>query len=308
MRYYLRKDTLIVRGSFRAASNGAEGGLKDAKTLLNVTVPADFLENAAGYLERVSARNGFLAPYFGLLTAVPITNLCIAQYDYITAFVTAAVSERNRTINIIVTSEKPLTDAALLGALMTVTEAKMKVILERKLPPNALSTDAVIVAAEKSGSAAEEFAGPLTEVGMRITKAVSHALTEAFVRFDNYLLTNWGISRGWGGGANAALLKRKRPSFFIFSRYGGEHWNEWVPEGCPYYPCHKFAEQKCDFCYCPLYPCRDPEFSEEIDAPQGKIQSCMDCRFIHEPAVVSHLKANPEAGMAELKAVLAKRK
>ncbi|MBO5368372.1 adenosylcobinamide amidohydrolase [Methanocorpusculum sp.] len=242
MRYYLRNDTLIIRGDFRAASNGAEGGLKDAKTLLNVSIPRGFSENAAGYLERISARNGFLHPYFGLLTAVPMQNLCIAQYDYITAFVTAAVSDRNRTINIIVTSAKPLTDAALLGAMMTVTEAKMKVIAERKLPATALSTDAVIIAAEKNGSAAEEFAGPLTEVGMRIAKAVSHALTEAFVRFDNYLLTNWGISRGWGGGASA-LMKRKRPSFFILSRYGGEHWNEWVPEGCPYHPCHNFAEQ-----------------------------------------------------------------
>ena len=306
MRYYLRNDTLIIRGDFRAASNGAEGGLKDAKTLLNVSIPRGFSENAAGYLERISARNGFLHPYFGLLTAVPMQNLCIAQYDYITAFVTAAVSDRNRTINIIVTSAKPLTDAALLGAMMTVTEAKMKVIAERKLPATAQSTDAVIVAAEKNGSAAEEFAGPLTEVGMRIAKAVSHALTEAFVRFDNYLLTNWGISRGWGGGASA-LMKRKRPSFFILSRYGGEHWNEWVPEGCPYHPCHNFAEQQCDFCYCPLYPCRDTEFSEEIDTPAGKLWSCMDCRFIHEPAVVEHLKENPEAGMAELKAVRKKR-
>ena len=306
MRYYLRNDTLIIRGDFRAASNGAEGGLKDAKTLLNVSIPRGFSENAAGYLERISARNGFLHPYFGLLTAVPMQNLCIAQYDYITAFVTAAVSDRNRTINIIVTSAKPLTDAALLGAMMTVTEAKMKVIAERKLPATAQSTDAVIIAAEKNGSAAEEFAGPLTEVGMRIAKAVSHALTEAFVRFDNYLLTNWGISRGWGGGASA-LMKRKRPSFFILSRYGGEHWNEWVPEGCPYHPCHNFAEQQCDFCYCPLYPCRDTEFSEEIDTPAGKLWSCMDCRFIHEPAVVRHLKENPEAGMAELKAVRKKR-
>ena len=306
MRYYLRNDTLIIRGDFRAASNGAEGGLKDAKTLLNVSIPRGFSENAAEYLERISARNGFLHPYFGLLTAVPMQNLCIAQYDYITAFVTAAVSDRNRTINIIVTSAKPLTDAALLGAMMTVTEAKMKVIAERKLPATAQSTDAVIIAAEKNGSAAEEFAGPLTEVGMRIAKAVSHALTEAFVRFDNYLLTNWGISRGWGGGASA-LMKRKSPSFFILSRYGGEHWNEWVPEGCPYHPCHNFAEQQCDFCYCPLYPCRDTEFSEEIDTPAGKLWSCMDCRFIHEPAVVRHLKENPEAGMAELKAVRKKR-
>ncbi|MBO5431723.1 hypothetical protein J5991_06750, partial [Methanocorpusculum sp.] len=54
-------------------------------------------------------------------------------------------------------------------------------------------------------------------------------------------------------------------------------------------------------------PCRDTEFSEEIDTPAGKLWSCMDCRFIHEPAVVKHLKENPEAGMAELKAVRKKR-
>ncbi|MBP3443377.1 MAG: hypothetical protein J6J70_01485, partial [Methanocorpusculaceae archaeon] len=77
--------------------------------------------------------------------------------------------------------------------------------------------------------------------------------------------------------------------------------------GCLYHPCHNFAEQQCDFCYCPLYPCRDTEFSEEIDTPAGKLWSCMDCRFIHEPAVVKHLKENPEAGMAELKAVRKKR-
>lgn len=315
MRYYLRKNTLIIRGNFRAASNGVNGGLSDVRTLFNITIPQGFSENAAEYIERVSARNGFLSPHFGLLTAVPMNNLCIAQYDYITAFVTTAVSDRNRTINIIVTSSRPLTDAALLGAMMTVTEAKMKIVTERKLPSTALSTDAIIVAAEKrtrlpsaqqspdTEYAPAEFAGPLTDVGMRITKAVSHALTEAFVRFDTYLLTNWGVSRGWATAPTATLMKRKRPSFFIYSRYGGEHWNEWVPEGCPYYPCHKYAEQMCDFCYCPLYPCRDTEFSEEIDTPNGKIWSCMDCSFIHNPAVVAHLKANPEARMAELKAV-----
>ncbi len=306
MRYYLRGDTLIIRGNFRAASNGAGGGLADVRTLFNITVPRGFSENAEEYIERISARHGFLMPQFGLLTAVPMQYLCIAQYDYITVFVTAAVSDRNRTINIIVTSGKPLTDAALLGAMMTVTEAKMKVVTERKLPSSALSTDAVIVASEKSGEAPAEFAGPLTDIGIRISKAVSQALTEAFVRFDNYLLTNWGVSRGWSQGS-AASMKRRRPSFFIFSRYGGEHWNEWIPEGCPYHPCHKFEKQQCDFCYCPLYPCRDTEFSEEIETPSGKLWSCMDCTFIHEPAVVRHLKQNPEAGMKELRAVLEKK-
>lgn len=305
MRYYLEKDTLVVRGNFRAASNGAGGGLADVKTLLNVSVPPGFSENAVSYIDRVSSRLGFLQPQFGLLTAVPIQNLCITQYGEVTAFVTASVSDRNRTINIIVTCSEPLTDAALLVALATITEAKIRVIQEKILTPDALSTDAVIAAAEISTKPAAEFAGPLTELGKKITKAVSHALTEALVRFDNYLLTTWGVTRGWSHG-NPELMKRKRPSYFIYSRYGGDHWNEWIPEGCPYYPCHNFAEQLCSFCYCPLYPCRDTEFSKEIETPRGKIWSCMDCRFIHQPAVVRHLLANPEAGMGELKAVYAK--
>ncbi|HJJ32422.1 MAG TPA: adenosylcobinamide amidohydrolase [Methanocorpusculum sp.] len=300
MRYYLKSDCLIVRGNFRAASNGVDGGLKDVRTLLNISVPTGFSDNASQYISRIANRYGFLQPDFGLLTAVPVNNMCICQYDEITAFVSAAVSDRNRTINIIVVSAKPFSDAALLGALMTITEAKMKVINERKLPSSALSTDAVIVAAEKNSGAPEEFAGPLTEIGVKITKAVSHALLEALVRFDNYLLVNWGVTRGWSKGS--ASMKRKRPSFFIYSRYGGDHWNEWLPEGCSYHPCHNFDNQCCDFCYCPMYPCKDTEFSEEIDTPRGKIWSCMDCRFIHEPAVVRHLKANPEASMAELKA------
>ncbi|MDO5845092.1 MAG: cysteine-rich small domain-containing protein, partial [Methanocorpusculum sp.] len=298
MRYYLRKDTLIVRGDFRAAGNCVDGGVKDVRTILNISVPQRFSEDASVYINRVSAKLGFLQPQLGLLTAVPITNLCIANYDTITAFVTAAVSDRNRTINIIVTSKKKFTDAALLGALMTVTEAKVKVLESRGLPAGALSTDASVVAFEKNASdeEPEEFVGALTDTGRKIYKAVTHALTEALVRFDNYLLNNWGFSRGWSRGAVHTL--RNRPSFFIYSRYGGDHWNEWIPEGCQYYPCHKFSKQKCSFCYCPLYPCGDSEFGESIDTPNGKIWSCMDCVFVHEPEVAEHLLKNPEASMA----------
>lgn len=302
MRYYLRDDVLIVRGNFRAASNGTSGGISSVKTLLNVTVPGNFSEDAGVFIDRISAKNGFLCPQFGLLTAVPMNNLCIAQYDYITVFVTAAVSDKNRTINIIATSARPLSDAALLGAMMTITEAKMQVLIERKLPGTAGPTDAIIIAAEKSAAAPEEFAGPLTETGDKISKAVHHALTEALVRFDNYLLNTWGVSRGWSK-SSSPMIKRSRPSFFIYSRYGGDHWVEWIPEGCPYYPCHNFKEQNCSFCYCPLYPCMDEEFGHIIETSNGELWSCMDCKFIHEPSVAKHLLKNPEAGIAELKAV-----
>ncbi|HJJ35833.1 MAG TPA: adenosylcobinamide amidohydrolase [Methanocorpusculum sp.] len=301
MRYYFRPDALVVRGKFRAISCGISGGISDVSTLLNISVPAGFSDDAVRYIDNISAKYGFLSPEFGLLTAVPVNNTCIVQYDEITVFATAAVSDKNRTVNIILVSAVPMADSALLGALMTVTEAKVKVLLDRKIGSASLSTDAAIIAAEKRPGPTLEFAGPLTDIGKKIYRAVSFALTEALVRFDNYLLTNWGVSHGWATGKYQELAKRQRPSFFVYSRYGGDHWNEWLPEGCPYYPCHNFDEQVCTFCYCPLYPCKDTDISEEIETPRGKIWSCQDCRFIHEPAVEHHLRRNPEAGIRELK-------
>lgn len=130
MRYYLRDDGLIVRGNFRAASSGVDGGIADVRTILNVTVPRNFSGDAALAIDRVATEQGFLQPQFGLMTAVPITNLCIARYDYITVFVTAGVSDSNRTINIIVISVRPLSDTALLGSMITVTETKMQVLMD----------------------------------------------------------------------------------------------------------------------------------------------------------------------------------
>ena len=127
--------------------------------------------------------------------------------------------------------------------------------------------------------------------GERIAKAVRQALTEALVRFDNYLLSTWGVSRGWSRGS-PAIVRRTRPSFFIYSRYGGDHWTEWVPEGCPYYPCHNYPWQQCSFCYCPLYPCMDSALGTMIETPHGAVWSCMDCRLVHIPEVVNHLLKN----------------
>lgn len=90
----------------------------------------------------------------------------------------------------------------------------------------------MVIAAEKSRLAPEMFAGILTDTGERLLQSVRQALTEALVRFDNYLLSTWGVSRGWSRGS-PAIVRRTRPSFFIYSRYGGDHWTEWVPEGCP---------------------------------------------------------------------------
>jgi adenosylcobinamide hydrolase len=94
------------------------------------------------------------------------------------------------------------------------------------------------------------------------------------------------------------------PAFFIYSRFGGGHWVAWSAEGCPYSPCHHRDGQRCDFCYCPLYPCGDETLGEEVvSSTAGAVWNCSACTLLHEPAVADHLRRNPMASLAELKRV-----
>ncbi|MHC1589597.1 MAG: cysteine-rich small domain-containing protein [Candidatus Hecatellaceae archaeon] len=61
--------------------------------------------------------------------------------------------------------------------------------------------------------------------------------------------------------------------------------------GCEYYPCH-FEGQDCTWCFCPFYPCRDPETGGEWIAGayfQGKVWSSSKCNWIHRPEVAHEI-------------------
>ena len=58
---------------------------------------------------------------------------------------------------------------------------------------------------------------------------------------------------------------------------------------CEYHPAH-FTGQNCSFCYCPFYPCEDPDLGENIKSRHGgDIWSCSDCLFIHRNEVVAFI-------------------
>jgi threonine-phosphate decarboxylase len=59
---------------------------------------------------------------------------------------------------------------------------------------------------------------------------------------------------------------------------------------CNYYPCH-FEGQDCTFCFCPFYPCLDERTEGKwIVGSSGKeVWSCLECRIVHEPAVVQKI-------------------
>ncbi len=116
------------------------------------------------------------------------------------------------------------------------------------------------------------------------------------------------LSEAAAAAVREALARRGAPqggpSFLIYSRFGGGHWVAWSAEGCPYYPCHHCDDQRCDFCYCPLYPCGDASLGEEVvSSTAGAVWNCSTCTLLHEPAVADHLRRNPMASLAELKRV-----
>lgn len=285
MRYYFNSDTLFIRGSFRAASTGISGGIRSVSTLVNHTVSAGWNHaDPKKELEFVAAGAGISQDFFGLLTAVPVEKCCVLQHDSVTAFITAGIPgellDNIGTINIILCSKEGLGDAALLEGIMVASEAKAEALSKMDLPITGTPTDAIITASE--GEVKHQYSGRLTATGRSVRETILHGLPEAIRRHE-------------------ASDHSAHPSFFIFSRFRGDHWVEWSPHDCPYYPCH-YAGQQCDFCYCPFYPCGQKDLGEWAESSSGgKVWNCARCTLIHEPVIVNYIKRFPGASIAELK-------
>jgi len=67
---------------------------------------------------------------------------------------------------------------------------------------------------------------------------------------------------------------------------------------CAHFPCHH-PGQNCTFCFCPLYPCLDPELGEYVTSKRtgGQVWSCQSCLWVHRDDVSESLfKMMPEIG------------
>ncbi|MFD0904727.1 adenosylcobinamide amidohydrolase, partial [Actinomadura sediminis] len=87
----------------------------------------------------------------------------------------AAAPWRPGTINILAVLPVPLTDGALVNAVVTVTEAKTQALLEAGFPCTGTASDAVCVAVPEAGTP-EPFAGPRSVWGARLARAVHRAV------------------------------------------------------------------------------------------------------------------------------------
>jgi adenosylcobinamide amidohydrolase len=172
------------------------GGIGPASWVLNAQVPGGYSRlDPVAHLSELAGDFGLSGPGVGMLTAAAVERLVTRSDEG--AEVTATVGLRVPTwaaappdatdpelapiqvgtVNIVVSVPVALSDAALVNAVITATEAKTQAILEAGYPGTGTASDAICVAAPASGPP-EPFAGPRSVWGARIARAV-HAAVHA---------------------------------------------------------------------------------------------------------------------------------
>jgi adenosylcobinamide hydrolase len=144
--------------------------------------PADHLAELARGLE-------LDGPGVGMLTAVDVRLVRTSREDGVTVAATvglthpawaAAADEAAGiagTVNIIAAVSRRLSRAALVNAVMTVTEAKSQALWDAGLAGTGTPSDAVAVLCVPSGPA-ETFGGPRSPCGSRLARAVHRAVLD----------------------------------------------------------------------------------------------------------------------------------
>jgi adenosylcobinamide hydrolase len=181
--YEIVDRVLVLKGSFEALSTGVDGGRRATKNILNIQVPHDFShDDPKSYVEGVAASVKLDGGYVALLTAVEMKNVQILNDACVTVFITAGLTNPSSfgTINIIVISSATLSEGAIAGTIITATEAKTHALLDKGLRFTGTTSDAIVVAYEKSRDGEPIlYSGPATAFGGRVAKLVRIGVKDA---------------------------------------------------------------------------------------------------------------------------------
>ncbi|MEU5716328.1 adenosylcobinamide amidohydrolase [Streptomyces sp. NPDC020403] len=175
------------------------GGIGPRAWILNAQVPGGYPRlDPDRHLAEIAAAAGLSGPGAGLMTAADVAAYTVAADGGVTATVTSGLGVRGwaavpaegtdgppppGTVNIVVTLPVALTDAALVNAVATATEAKVQALLDAGLDCSGTPTDAVCVATPAPGPGlGEPFAGPRSRWGSRLARAVHRAVLEGALR------------------------------------------------------------------------------------------------------------------------------
>ncbi|QLJ02452.1 adenosylcobinamide amidohydrolase [Streptomyces sp. NEAU-sy36] len=173
------------------------GGIGERAWVLNAQVSHGYRRtDPEAHLAGLARDAGLRGPGVGLMTAADVRRYGHAHDGGVEAVATAGLGVRGwaatpapgsaappdpGTINIVVAVPAPLTDAALVNAVSTATEAKVQALLDCGYDCSGTPTDALCVAARtpRAGEHPDSFAGPRSLWGARLARAVHSAVRAA---------------------------------------------------------------------------------------------------------------------------------
>ena len=166
------------------------GGLGVRRWIVNAQVPASYgRRDPDHHLTRLGVSLGLPGRGVGMLTAADVRAVSSAVDGGVEASATvglghptwAAAPDAIRpvslvgTVNLVVVLPERLSDAALVNAVATATEAKAQALWESGTAGTGTATDAVCIACPDEGPAAA-FGGPRSVWGARLARAVYGAV------------------------------------------------------------------------------------------------------------------------------------
>jgi adenosylcobinamide hydrolase len=173
------------------------GGIGVRRWVLNAQVPADEpADEPARFVTRLARALGCSGAGVGFLTTAPVDAWTRGESGDVTAVATVGLTHpawaaapppagpasasasppAAGTVNVVAFVPARLAPAALVNAVMTVTEAKTQALLEHGVPGTGTPTDAACVLTPTAGPA-EPYAGPRSRLGGDLARAVHAAVT-----------------------------------------------------------------------------------------------------------------------------------
>src|SRR4051812_23183213 len=167
------------------------GGLGVRRWVVNAQVPLSYgRRDPDHHLGRLSVSLGLPGRGVGMLTAADVRRVRHAADSGVEVAATVGLGHPTwaaapdarapvslvGTINLVVVVPEPLSDAALVNAVGTVTEAKSQALWDRGVAGTGTATDAVCVVCPTNGRTSS-FGGPRSTWGARVARAVHTAVS-----------------------------------------------------------------------------------------------------------------------------------
>ncbi len=176
--------------SIASAPLGGGIGLRD--WIVNVQVDEGYARtDLEDHLQTIASQLGCAGAGIGFLTAADVARWTSGEDGGVRAYATVGLREpmwaagaaeavarpAAGTINIVVGVPARLSDAALVNAVTTTTEAKAQALADAGVPGTGTASDAVCVLCGSQG-VGERFAGPRSTFGACIARAVHAAVAQ----------------------------------------------------------------------------------------------------------------------------------